>query len=65
MAELGEDAEQLWTVPELARFLRVPVSTVYKWRTTGDGPRGIRVGRYVRYLERDVAAWLAAHQDVT
>ncbi|WP_235609163.1 helix-turn-helix domain-containing protein, partial [Frankia casuarinae] len=28
----------LWTVHDLARYLGVPVNTIYKWRTTGDGP---------------------------
>jgi len=54
---------KLWTVADLAGYLGVPVSTVYKWRATGEGPRGFRVGRYVRYREADVQAWLAARRD--
>jgi hypothetical protein len=36
----------------------VPPRTVYNWRTRGLGPRGIRVGRHVRYRLADVDAWL-------
>ena len=46
------------TVEELADLLRVPVSTVYRWRTTGTGPRASRVGRYLRYSRREIDRWL-------
>jgi hypothetical protein len=31
--------------------------TIYYWRRTGYGPKGTRVGRYVRYCPKDVRAW--------
>jgi excisionase family DNA binding protein len=65
MSEPVASEERLWTVPELARFLGVPVATVYKWRTTGDGPPGLRIGRHLRYREREVLAWLDTRRDVT
>ncbi|MBX6389684.1 MAG: helix-turn-helix domain-containing protein [Frankia sp.] len=58
------DQERLWTVQDLAGFLGVPVNTVYKWRTTGDGPPGLRIGRHVRYRREDVEAWLATRVTV-
>lgn len=48
----------LWTVEDAAAHLQVPVKTLYAWRSRGVGPRGIRVGRYVRYRPKDVEAWL-------
>lgn len=48
----------LWTVEETAAYLQVPVKTLYAWRLRGIGPRGIRVGRYVRYRPDDVEHWL-------
>lgn len=52
--------EQLWTVQQLAAFLQVPVATVYAWRREeARGPKGIRVGKHVRYRAADVEAWLA------
>jgi excisionase family DNA binding protein len=49
---------RLWTVPEVADYLGVPVRTLYQWRTKRCGPPGRRVGRYVRYRPEDVEAWL-------
>jgi excisionase family DNA binding protein len=46
------------TVEEVADYLAVPVRTVYRWRLTGTGPRGARVGRFVRYRKGDVEAWV-------
>lgn len=54
--------EELWSVEQLAAYLKVPVATVYSWRSKGYGPVGIRVGRYVRYRASDVEAWLASQQ---
>jgi excisionase family DNA binding protein len=50
--------EPLMTVEQVADYLSVPVKTVYRWRLTGVGPRGARVGRYVRYRKGDVEAWV-------
>jgi len=47
----------LWTVEDVAAFLRVPVQTVYCWRSQGSGPQGRRVGKYLRYRPADVIDW--------
>lgn len=47
----------------LAQFLRVPLGTVYRWRQHGEGPRGYRVGRHVRYRLSEVEAWLERQAD--
>jgi predicted DNA-binding transcriptional regulator AlpA len=52
-----EPDERLWTVADVAKFLGVPVKTVYEWRSYGYGPIGKRVGKYVRYRRDDVIAW--------
>ncbi|ADP79352.1 helix-turn-helix transcriptional regulator [Pseudofrankia inefficax] len=57
------DQDRLWTVGDLAEYLGVPVNTIYKWRTTGEGPTGLRIGRHVRYRREDVTAWLATRAD--
>jgi excisionase family DNA binding protein len=49
---------RMWTTQDVAEFLRVPVQTLYEWRTKGYGPKGFRVGRYVRYRREDVLAWI-------
>jgi excisionase family DNA binding protein len=50
--------ESLWTIEEVSAFLRVPVATLYRWRTTGTGPGAFRVGRHLRYDPTAVQAWL-------
>jgi excisionase family DNA binding protein len=55
---------QAWSSPqELADHLGVPVRTVYAWRTRGQGPVGTKVGRHVRYRDRDVEVWLERQRD--
>ena len=51
--------EKMWTVDELAEFAGVSVTTLYHWRWQGKGPKAIKVGRYLRYPEGDIAKWLA------
>jgi excisionase family DNA binding protein len=41
--------ERLLTIAEVADYLGVPVGTMYQWRHKRTGPKGIRVGRHVRY----------------
>lgn len=48
----------LLSVQELAAVLQVPVRTIYQWRLRGDGPQGMRVGKYLRFDPADVARWL-------
>jgi excisionase family DNA binding protein len=57
--------EPLMTPGEVARFLGLPLRTIYRWRSRGDGPRGYRVGRHVRYRARDVEHWLERHRDAS
>ena len=56
-------SDELLTLQEVAMWLRVPPSTLYQWRYKGDGPRGIRVGRYVRYRRSEVEAFLHERTD--
>lgn len=50
--------ERLWTVEDVAAYLRVPVTTLYQWRYRRVGPRASRVGRYLRYDPAEVRAWV-------
>jgi predicted DNA-binding transcriptional regulator AlpA len=51
---------RLWTIDDVSEFLGIPVKTLYQWRTKQYGPKGKRVGRYVRYKPEDVMAWVDA-----
>ena len=48
------------TVDELAARLRIPKATLYQWRSRGEGPRAVRIGRHLRYRLADVERWEAA-----
>jgi excisionase family DNA binding protein len=51
-------SDELLSPDDLAALLKVPVKTVYNWRSEGKGPKGIKVGKYVRFRRSDVEAWL-------
>ena len=51
---------EVWSVNDVARFLRVPVETVYRWRKIKYGPPAARVGKHLRYDSADVRAWFKA-----
>lgn len=55
--------DRLVSPGELAAYLAVPVQTIYGWRSKGVGPRGIRVGKHVRYRKADIEQWLASRGD--
>jgi excisionase family DNA binding protein len=58
-----QQIEPLWTVEDVARFLGIPVNTLYQWRYRRTGPRASRVGRHLRYDPADVRAWLSERTD--
>ena len=49
------------TVPEVARLLRVPKSTVYKLARLGQLPAS-KIGKHWRFVRRDLESWV--HRDV-
>ncbi|QIY98505.1 helix-turn-helix transcriptional regulator [Streptomyces sp. S1D4-11] len=51
--------DQYLTPEDLVVMMRLPsVETVYQWRRKGTGPRGFRVGRYLRFDPEEVRAWV-------
>jgi len=57
--------DTLMSTEDLARYLGIPVNTLYQWRHKGEGPRAIRVGRHLRFRREDVDAWLERNADPT
>lgn len=51
--------EPVLTTSELAAHLGVPVQTIHDLRHCGRGPRGIRVGRELRFRLSEIQSWLA------
>lgn len=54
---------EFFSPDSLAKYLDLPVRTIYQWRQRGVGPRGIAVGRHVRYRRTDVEQWLEQQSD--
>lgn len=50
--------EPVLTTSELAAHLGVPVQTIHDLRHSGRGPRGIHVGRELRFRVSEIEAWL-------
>ena len=48
---------EILTVLEVARFLRVPKSTVYKLARLGELPAS-KIGKHWRFLRRDIQSWM-------
>ena len=61
---MNED-DRLLTAEDLARFLDVPIKTLYAWRYRGEGPVGFRVGKHIRYRWADVDRWIRERIRVT
>jgi excisionase family DNA binding protein len=51
------DAGEILTVMDVARFLRVPKSTVYKLARVGELPAS-KIGKHWRFLRRDIHEWI-------
>jgi excisionase family DNA binding protein len=60
---MGAGTQQLGTLLEVAAFLQVPPKTLYRWRSVGDGPPALKLGRHLRYRWADVEAWLETRAD--
>ena len=58
-------AERLLSLSEVAEILGVPEATLYRWRYLGEGPPGYKVGRFVRYRQSAVEAWLESRSDAS
>lgn len=48
---------EILTVAEVARFLRVPKSTVYKLARLGQLPAS-KIGKHWRFLRQDIHEWM-------
>lgn len=52
------EREELWSLADVAAFLRVPEATIYRWRYTGTGPPSHKVGKHLRFFPTEVEAWV-------
>lgn len=53
------EVESLWSIDQVAAYLKVPVQTLRTWRKHRTGPRAARIGKHLRYDPNQVRAWVA------
>lgn len=56
-ARLEPSVRDLWDADRVAAYLGVPKQTLYAWRHSGKGPKGFRVGKYLRWHAHTVIEW--------
>jgi len=66
---LGHEAmnglpESLLTIDQLSDLTQIPRATLYRWRSRGEGPPAMRLGRHLRYSPAEVDRWLQARARV-
>ncbi|MFC1996955.1 helix-turn-helix domain-containing protein [Chloroflexota bacterium] len=57
LADRNLNTEPLWTVDDVAAYLRLEQETVRTMTRNGDLP-GFKVGRMWRYRHKDIKIWL-------
>jgi excisionase family DNA binding protein len=55
--------EPLLTPDEVAAVLGIPKTTLFRWRVDSKGPKGIRVGKHLRFRPSEISRWLDEHTD--
>lgn len=55
--------DEVLTTSELAEYLGVKTQVIYDLRRTGEGPRGFRIGKELRYRVPEIRAWLESRSD--
>ena len=60
MSRASQVSDRLVEPQEVADYLLVPVATLAQWRYLGQGPRFLKIGRFVRYRWSEVERWLNA-----
>ena len=58
----GEEADPLWGFEDLSAYVGIPVPTLRRWRSSGQGPRGIRMGKHVRFRRSECIRWVEAQE---
>ncbi len=55
------EMETLLTTEQAAWLLRISRKTLERMRVEGHGPRFVRLGRCVRYRQRDLHTWISTN----
>ena len=58
------DLAALLSEKEAARFLSMSYRTLQSWRSAGEGPSYLKLGRSIRYRRSDLLAWVDESQQI-
>ena len=58
-----EKQEEWLTLAEVAAEVKVEPRVIYNQRYLGKGPRGVRVGRELRFRRSEVERWLSEREE--
>ena len=58
---MGKETESIMTIGEVANYLKIPKSTVYKLAQEGKIPRQ-KVGRHWRFRRSTINKWLDSQE---
>ncbi|WP_417216443.1 helix-turn-helix transcriptional regulator [Arthrobacter sp.] len=58
-----QDSKEFLTSEDLAKRYSVSIDTIRHWRKTSTGPRGLKLGRHVRYPMESVLAFEASRAE--
>lgn len=59
----NDNPEELLTLDELCKMLKLTKATVYQYRCAGTGPTGYRIGKHLRFKRSDVISWLESKRE--
>jgi excisionase family DNA binding protein len=60
--QMMTDAAALLNEKEAARFLSMSYRTLQSWRSAGEGPPYLKLGRSIRYRRSDLMSWIEKSQ---
>ena len=58
----GGHEDPLWDFKDLSDYVGIPIPTLRRWRSGGQGPRGIRMGKHVRFRRSECVRWVEAQE---
>lgn len=58
---MSRNDDRLLTPQETAEFLATTTGVLAVWRSRGDGPQFVKLGRAVRYRWSVLSKWVDAH----
>ncbi|MFF5230221.1 helix-turn-helix transcriptional regulator [Dactylosporangium sp. NPDC000521] len=55
---MADEVKGLWSHEQAAAYLGITEQTLHYMNYKGEGPKSYKVGKYRRYRQREIDAWL-------